>query len=309
GTRAAASAVPAPAEFPIGQKVQMTTSPSITTALTVALALLAPRSRRRGDPPGRAVRATLPHLLGAPRRRTTPNPATGASRALARRKPGPNWTRTISCPWTGRRSHRAPRGRCANLTCRLLARPDRSATARRPAEPLSAADEFQPALDHSHAVELGSCSSTPPKTWKPRPRSRDRAPPQRGLRPAGRRHAGGPAVDLPREDHRATSPPSRPPPFRLGRRTTPAAEDAVRRSDRKHDEAPGIGLGLRSCSSGWTRTSNPSVNSRMLCQLSYGGMFSFVPPPSRADGEYFSAPLQGLSHHPPPTDHRARFRW
>lgn len=138
----------------------------------MALALLAPpRSRRRGDPPGRAVRATLPHLLGAPRRRTTPNPATGASRALARRKPGPNWTRTISCPWTGRRSHRAPRGRCANLTCRLLARPDRSATARRPAEPLSAADEFQPALDHSHAVELGSCSSTPPKTWKPRSRS------------------------------------------------------------------------------------------------------------------------------------------
>lgn len=117
------------------------------------------------------MRATLPHLLGAPRRRTTPNPATGASRALARRKPGPNWTRTISCPWTGRRSHRAPRGRCANLTCRLLARPDRSATARRPAEPLSAADEFQPALDHSHAVELGSCSSTPPKTWKPRSRS------------------------------------------------------------------------------------------------------------------------------------------
>jgi hypothetical protein len=25
------------------------------------------------------------------------------------------------------------------------------------------------------------------------------------------------------------------------------------------------------CSPGWTRTSNPSVNSRMLCQLSYRG--------------------------------------
>jgi hypothetical protein len=25
-------------------------------------------------------------------------------------------------------------------------------------------------------------------------------------------------------------------------------------------------------SSGWTRTSNPSINSRMLCQLSYRGM-------------------------------------
>ena len=26
------------------------------------------------------------------------------------------------------------------------------------------------------------------------------------------------------------------------------------------------------CSPGWTRTSNPSVNSRMLCQLSYRGL-------------------------------------
>ena len=25
----------------------------------------------------------------------------------------------------------------------------------------------------------------------------------------------------------------------------------------------------------WTRTSNPSINSRMLCQLSYGGLFCF----------------------------------
>ena len=25
----------------------------------------------------------------------------------------------------------------------------------------------------------------------------------------------------------------------------------------------------------WTRTSNPSINSRMLCQLSYGGLFYF----------------------------------
>jgi hypothetical protein len=26
------------------------------------------------------------------------------------------------------------------------------------------------------------------------------------------------------------------------------------------------------CSPAWTRTRNPSVNSRMLCQLSYGGL-------------------------------------
>ena len=29
------------------------------------------------------------------------------------------------------------------------------------------------------------------------------------------------------------------------------------------------------CSPDWTRTSNPSINSRMLCQLSYGGLFCF----------------------------------
>ena len=28
---------------------------------------------------------------------------------------------------------------------------------------------------------------------------------------------------------------------------------------------------LRVCSPDWTRTSNPAINSRMLCQLSYGG--------------------------------------
>ncbi len=28
------------------------------------------------------------------------------------------------------------------------------------------------------------------------------------------------------------------------------------------------------CSSNWARTSDPSINSRMLCQLSYGGMLS-----------------------------------
>jgi hypothetical protein len=28
---------------------------------------------------------------------------------------------------------------------------------------------------------------------------------------------------------------------------------------------------LAFCSPDWTRTSNPSINSRMLCQLSYGG--------------------------------------
>ena len=29
--------------------------------------------------------------------------------------------------------------------------------------------------------------------------------------------------------------------------------------------------GLRVCSPDWTRTNNPAINSRMLCQLSYGG--------------------------------------
>src|SRR3954454_4730347 len=31
------------------------------------------------------------------------------------------------------------------------------------------------------------------------------------------------------------------------------------------------GPDLRLCSPEWTRTTNPAINSRMLCQLSYGG--------------------------------------
>jgi len=38
---------------------------------------------------------------------------------------------------------------------------------------------------------------------------------------------------------------------------------------RPSDEA----LTWRLCSSDWTRTSNPAINSRMLCQLSYGGPY------------------------------------
>lgn len=39
------------------------------------------------------------------------------------------------------------------------------------------------------------------------------------------------------------------------------------------EKDPAKKLGLIVCSPDWTRTSNPSINSRMLCQLSYGGMF------------------------------------
>ena len=35
--------------------------------------------------------------------------------------------------------------------------------------------------------------------------------------------------------------------------------------------SPGQTADLGWCSSGWTRTNNPAINSRMLCQLSYGG--------------------------------------
>jgi hypothetical protein len=37
--------------------------------------------------------------------------------------------------------------------------------------------------------------------------------------------------------------------------------------------SPGQATDLGFCSSGWTRTNNPAINSRMLCQLSYGGPF------------------------------------
>ncbi len=40
-----------------------------------------------------------------------------------------------------------------------------------------------------------------------------------------------------------------------------------------NDEGPVADDGAFSCSPGWARTSDPSINSRMLCQLSYGGMW------------------------------------
>lgn len=40
---------------------------------------------------------------------------------------------------------------------------------------------------------------------------------------------------------------------------------------RKAPTGVSAGGGLLRCSPDWTRTSNPSINSRMLCQLSYGG--------------------------------------
>ncbi len=39
---------------------------------------------------------------------------------------------------------------------------------------------------------------------------------------------------------------------------------------RSHHRGKAFAL-VRAGSPGWTRTSNPAVNSRMLCQLSYGG--------------------------------------
>ena len=38
-----------------------------------------------------------------------------------------------------------------------------------------------------------------------------------------------------------------------------------------NDETAPISAPFRSCSPAWTRTKNPPINSRMLCQLSYGG--------------------------------------
>ena len=38
-------------------------------------------------------------------------------------------------------------------------------------------------------------------------------------------------------------------------------------------ERPGFLPALHVCSPIWTRTRNPSINSRMLCQLSYRGLF------------------------------------
>jgi hypothetical protein len=53
------------------------------------------------------------------------------------------------------------------------------------------------------------------------------------------------------------------------------------------------------CSPGWTRTSNPSVNSRMLCQLSYRGL---TPASGRGRDarEDFSARAALAANTPPP---------
>src|ERR671916_3304164 len=58
-------------------------------------------------------------------------------------------------------------------------------------------------------------------------------------------------------------------------------------------------------SPGWTRTSNPSVNSRMLCQLSYRGMLRgrlYGPciRASRFDGDCAERVFEGLYLEPEP---------
>ncbi len=79
----------------------------------------------------------------------------------------------------------------------------------------------------------------------------------------------------------------------------------VRRSSRAATADPAttkpraLARGFAPCSSGWTRTSNPSVNSRMLCQLSYGGMFCCSSALCRADVNYSNPCPQRAPQHPP----------
>src|SRR5699024_2377761 len=66
--------------------------------------------------------------------------------------------------------------------------------------------------------------------------------------------------------------------------------------------------GVLVCSPGWARTSDPSINSRMLCQLSYGGtsqstadvMTSLADSPAaeQSDPECFSSQSCGYPHQP-----------
>lgn len=54
-------------------------------------------------------------------------------------------------------------------------------------------------------------------------------------------------------------------------------EDRLRRKVGKVWDSPAAPIGAHALtywfgSPDWTRTSNPSINSRMLCQLSYGGL-------------------------------------
>ena len=56
---------------------------------------------------------------------------------------------------------------------------------------------------------------------------------------------------------------------------------------------------VKACSPGWTRTSNPSVNSRMLCQLSYRGLLS-RDAVCRGPRDDSSARAARLANMPPP---------
>jgi hypothetical protein len=57
--------------------------------------------------------------------------------------------------------------------------------------------------------------------------------------------------------------------FVVRRATTTSAWSAMR--EPVDQKASASGQTMKCSSPGWTRTNNPSVNSRMLCQLSYEG--------------------------------------
>jgi hypothetical protein len=87
----------------------------------------------------------------------------------------------------------------------------------------------------------------------------------------------------------ARSPTNEPPPHRNNSLPATTAHPEYRTlvdlrswnvSPKKNPRSSDLGF----CSSDWTRTSNPSVNSRMLCRLSYGGMFDFFVGPGGPDG-------------------------
>ncbi len=59
---------------------------------------------------------------------------------------------------------------------------------------------------------------------------------------------------------------------------------------------------LRLCSPDWTRTNNPAINSRMLCQLSYGGSAGathWLDEGTPPEGELFGGParVSGCAQH------------
>ena len=169
----------------------------------------------------------------------------------ARRRPGPGWSagRRTRRPGPGPGSPR--RRRAGRRRCRWWRRrPASRRTARRPAD-------HQPGQHDRHRDQRGRAPPRPPAIFRSTPRI------------DANRHRGSPGRQ------RSSCRPGTP----SGAETAQVQAPGTSRSDSsparhggKRPPAGPTGVGGALGSPDWTRTKNLPVNSRLLCQLSYGGL-------------------------------------